>query len=113
MLHVVVTGVVVALIAAMLLRVTMLRHLVITRSHKAAQMKRSDESSLARLQGTWNLTGNGVCTPFTGYSSCSGSPGACGCVCTPDSATDPVVTATPVGAACRIDIVSIDMMPAP
>ncbi|MEK7384762.1 MAG: hypothetical protein AAB262_15965 [Elusimicrobiota bacterium] len=107
-LHVLVSGVVVALIAALLLRVTMLRFLLTARSHKATQMKRADESTLARLSSVWNSSQ--MCTDFSGYV-CTGTPGSCGCTCT--SAGEPTVVATPVGPDCRLMITSPDLFPAP
>lgn len=111
-LHILVTGVVVAFIAAMLLRLTMFRFLVTSRSHKSAQMKRFDESALARLNSNW-ISG-GVCSNFNGGSglySCSGAPGTCACTCTSPGA--PTITAAVNGGACRITIDSPDLTPAP
>jgi hypothetical protein len=107
-LHVLVTAVVVALVMAMILRGTFLRSLMTTRSHKAAQMRRSDESTLAVLNSNWDS--NGVCSNFSSYS-CTGSAGSCGCTCT--SAGEPTIVTASVGAVCQIKITSPDLMPPP
>ena len=114
-LHVLVTGVVVALLAALLLRMTMLRFMVTAHAHASSQMKRDDESALARIQSNWN-SANAVCANNVPGYSCSGAAGTCACVCTPVSVGDPTVTVSQPGGAgtpCRLSIQSVDLMPSP
>lgn len=111
-LHVLVTGVAVALIAALLLRMTMLRAVVTSRSHKASQMKRFDEAALARLQSNWSS--GQMCTSFPGYTCAGATAGYCGCTCTPSSAGDPIIYTSPSGSApCQLSIQSPDLAPPP
>lgn len=112
-LHMLITGVVVALIAAMLLRLTMLRVMMTSRSHKAAQMKRYDEAALARIHSFWASAGGAPCANNVPGYSCAGTPGACNCTCTPASAGDPTVTVTGALPSCKLSIVSPDLSPAP
>lgn len=119
LVHVLVTGVIVALIAAVILRVTLLRYVVTARTHKASQMKRYDEAALARITSNWsNALYGGTLTSIIcannvpGYN-CSPSafspPGFCGCTCTPSVAGDPTVNTSLVGGECRLQIVSVDL----
>lgn len=109
-LHVLVSSVVVALIAAVLLRMAMLRYLVTARSHKATQMKRLDEAALAQLNSNWSDTQ--MCTSFGSYTCAGATAGYCGCTCT--SAGKPTIVTSPSGAApCQISITSPDLAPAP
>ena len=115
-LHVLVTGVAVALIAALLLRMTMLRFVVTSRSHKASQMKRYDEAALARLNSNWASVGILSANNVPGYTSAPASaspPGTCGCTCTPSSAGDPTVITNSFGGACQLSIRSPDLAPSP
>src|SRR5437016_5978654 len=112
LLHVLVTGVLVALIVATLMRMTMLRYRVTARSARALQEKRSDQAALASLTGVWNLR-NIVCASPTPDYTCSPAsvavPGVCGCTCTPVTLGFPTVTARVVGGVCTLNIVSTDL----
>lgn len=109
-LHVLVTGVVVAFISAMLLRMTMFRYVVTARSHKSAQMKRYTEAVLAQLNSAW--AGGQTCANFGNYTCAGATVGFCGCTCT--SAGVPSILTAPSGSApCQITISSPDLAPAP
>ena len=111
-LHILVSGVVVALVAAMLLRMAMLRYQITSRSHKAAQMKRMDESALARLTSNW--ASGQVCDNFPGYTCAGSVPGSCGCTCPPTNSNEPLILTGASGAApCQLTIQSPDISPAP
>ena len=94
LMHVLVTGVIVAFIAAGLLRLAMLRYEVTARAQRSAQDKRSAEGALSLLITYWNLN-NTRCADVPGsggYSSYScGNTGTCDCTCTPTNAADPVI----------------------
>ncbi|HAZ08945.1 MAG TPA: hypothetical protein DCZ01_10590 [Elusimicrobia bacterium] len=119
LLHVLVTGVIVALIAGMIMRITLLRYVVTSRTHKASQMKRYDEAALARIHSSWsNAPYGGVLLSIScadnvpGYRCSPPStipPGACDCTCTPAAAGDPTVIASAAGSACQLRIDSVDM----
>lgn len=111
LLHVLVTGVVVALMAACLLRVAMLRYEVTARAQVQGQERRDDDGALARLMSAFNAN-NGVCgavAAASGYS-CNGAVGTCTCTCTPLAATDPTVTLAGGGGGCQMTIKSSDRM---
>ena len=83
LLQVMVTAVLVGLIAASLLRMSMLRYRVTSRSALILQEKRDDQQMLAQILGAWNSANGGTgqtcaSVPITGYTY-SGSPGTCGC----------------------------------
>jgi len=109
-LHVLVTGALVALIAATLLRISVMRTAVSARSGKALQERRYDEAGLNAIISNWNAV-NTVCAnnvPNYSCSPASGSPpGSCGCTCTPSIANFPTITAG--GNPCALTIVSTDL----
>jgi Tfp pilus assembly protein PilX len=110
MMHVLVTGVVVALIAASLLQLSMMRLTVTNNAAKGGQAKRSDEAALARLMTAWNAV-NGKCdSPTSAYGyACAPAGANCSCTCAPTLAGDPTVNVSgPAAGPCRFDIVSID-----
>ena len=112
LLQVMVTGVVMALIAASLMRITMMRHQMISRSVNRLQEKRDDHQALAMLISAWNSAGQ-TCANNVPRYRCS-PPGACGCTCTPNDPASLLPTvrtknASPGGiATCQLDIVSVD-----
>jgi len=112
------------MIAAMILRMTMLRYAATSRTHKASQMVRSDSSALALIQSFWdNYSYN--CATGTCYSSvicgnnvpgytclpASGAPpGVCGCTCTPTSSADPTVRTVAISSSvCQLQITSANL----
>lgn len=78
LIHVLITGVIVAFIAAGLLRMVMMNYIVVERAAKGAQNRKETEAILDRVTTYW--TQNGVCTtvPFFGACSAPASP----CLCT-------------------------------
>ncbi len=116
-----VTGALVALISASLLRMAMLRAQAAGRGAQDLQSKRTDGSALDGLIETWNLN-NTVCsspTPdFTCAPASGAPPGNCGCTCTPLAASKlyfvspvngqvyPQVSAALVNGVCQLSIVS-------
>lgn len=93
--HVLVTAVVVSLIAAGLLRMVLMDHMVNERLAVGDRGKKSAETALNQVMGVWNKA-NSVCSPATdvGYS-CSGTVGTCSCTCTKSGAPTIVVTGAP------------------
>lgn len=112
LLHVMVTGALVALIAALLLRMSMLRYTMAARGAKALQEKRYDQAALASILSAWNSVNitcannvpNYTCAPAAGST-----PGSCGCTCTPSLANFPTVNTSGTVAQCQMNIVSTDM----
>jgi Tfp pilus assembly protein PilX len=100
LLHVLVTGTLVALIAASLMRVALLRYQVTSRTVATNLERRLAEAALNTITSDWNQTGN-VCSPVTiaGYS-CTGTAGTCACRCT--SAGKPDLVASPSPAGCKL-----------
>lgn len=125
LVHVLVTGVIVALIAAVILRVTLLRYVVTARTHKASQMKRYDEAALARITSNWSNVSFACATPpcytsiscannvpgYTCSPAATSPPGFCNCICTPSIAGYPTVTVSggPPPLACALSIASVDL----
>lgn len=116
LLQVLVTGAVLALIAASLLRMEMFRYQMGARGAAALAAKRAASGALANLLTHWN-NNNMTCAnvPASGYS-CSpaavASPGLCGCTCTPIAQTTPptlptIQTSGTLGA-CQLKIVTPD-----
>lgn len=112
LLHVLVTGVLVALIAATLLRMSVLRYTIASRGGKALAEKRYDQAGFHAILTNWNVA-NTVCANNVPNYSCAPAsvtpPGACSCTCTPALANFPTVTASLVGGNCQLNIVSTDL----
>jgi|GEM_PF-1955575 len=82
-LHVLVTGVIIALIAACLLRVSMMSYLVTARTNSSTVQKRVDEGALSQAQTFW--AANGMCSALPNYTCAGAGCGAGGigaCACT-------------------------------
>lgn len=112
LLHVLVTGALVALIAATLMRMSMLRYTIASRGGKQLQERRYDQAALNSIISNWN-TVNTVCAnnvPNYNCAPASGAPpGTCGCTCTPTLANFPTVTTGNVGGNCQLNIQSTDL----
>jgi hypothetical protein len=106
-LHVLVTGVIVALIVACLLRVSTLSYIQTARVNSVTTQTRGDEGALSSVLASW--AANGACSNAPGYNcGTAGSPGAmgsCGCTCVPTGSPPPgqmaypKITATAIAAA--------------
>ena len=106
LLHVLVTSSVVGLIAASLLRLSMLRHKMTDRTLKVTQERRSAEATLSFVTNEWTMT-NVTCSvlPNPPFSSCSGvqtTTSWCGCACTATAVSQlaDFVTCPADGGAC-------------
>lgn len=118
LVHVLMTGVVVAVIAAGLMRLTMLRYVASARAAGGAQARRTADAALNKALTYWNATnivcGNNVpgysCSPASGAS-----PGLCNCTCTPFTATDATIVVTDPdgtpGPPCNLSVQAPDPMP--
>lgn len=111
LIHVLMTGVVVAIIAAGLMRMTMLRYVASSRATGSTAARRQTDSALNRALTYWNMTnivcGNNIpgysCSPFS-----STAPGTCNCTCT--SAGTATIRVTGGGPPpCSIEIESTPM----
>jgi len=109
LVHVLITGVIVAFISAGLLRMVLMNYIAVDRAAKGAQNRKEAESLLNRAITYWNQT-NQVCANIPGGFNCTGSPGTCNCYC-PNSTAIPRIWARTVAGppvACRVDLVSSD-----
>ena len=108
LIHVLITGVIVAFIAAGLLRMVLMNYIAVDRATKGAQNRKESEAMLNRALTYWNQA-NQVCAPIPGGFNCSGAPGTCDCIC-PAVAVAP---ALPIwsridGVLCKLDLISPD-----
>lgn len=106
LLHVMVTGALMALIAATLLRMSMLRYQMGGRGANMLQEKRDDSGAMAAVIGAWN-SANSVCgaNPFNFGGGCAANPGTCSCSCT-QNGTGVVVSASMVLGVCTLTLTS-------
>ncbi len=93
MVHVLVSGVIMAFIVASMMGLMLLHFGLTTRAHMANAVKKDNEGALSRMLANWNETGQ-VCSSFPGYA-CSGEAGTCSCSCDPDDNNMPEVDARP------------------
>ena len=115
LLHVMVTGALIALISATLLRMAMLRYQMGGRGAIILQEKRDDQQVLAAILAAWNNANGGAgqtCAnvAIAGYAW-AGTAGACNCSYTPAPQTAPPTkpTFTTNGGtpdSCALTIVS-------
>ncbi len=108
LIHVMVTGALVALIAALLMRMAMFRATIAHRGGAALVEKRLDQAGFNSIMTNWNAA-NAVCSNTVPNYNCTGVAGACGCTCTPTLPDFPTVTAALVAGNCQITVVSTDM----
>jgi hypothetical protein len=108
LIHVLITGVVVAFIAAGLMRMVLMNYVIVDRASKGAANRKESEAMLNRAITYWNQT-NQVCANIPGGMNCSGVPGTCACTCPAGAvAPNPYVFARVVGGRCAVDLVSTD-----
>lgn len=110
LIHVLITGVVVAFIAAGLLRMVLMNYIAVDRATKGAANRKEAEAMLQRALTYWNKS-NSVCSSDPTYFVCTG-PGVginqCNCSC-PSAAALPRVDVTgPAAGPCVITITSSD-----
>ena len=115
LLHVLVTGVLVALIAATLLRMSVLRYTIASRGGKALAEKRYDQAGFHAILTIWNAV-NTVCANNVPNYNCAPAsvtpPGTCNCDCSPNAALPnfPTVSArTDFAGNCTLTVVSTDL----
>lgn len=111
LLHVLVTGVIVSLITAGVLRMTLMNYMATARATSGAQNRKQADAMLSRAITYWNQA-NAVCTNIPGGLSCTGAPGTCNCCCPSCSvAVKPRIEANIVGGVCRVNLISGDALP--
>ena len=110
LVHVLITGVIVAFIAAGLLRMVLMNYIAVDRATKGAQNRKEAEAMLQRALTYWNQT-NSVCSTNATYFPCTGTGvglNQCNCAC-PSAAALPRVVVTGGGPPpCTITIISSD-----
>jgi hypothetical protein len=109
LVHVLITGVIVAFIAAGMLRMVMMNYIAVDRVAKGAGNRKEAEAMLNRAVTYWNIS-NKVCSPIPGGFSCTGVPGTCSCSC-PSAVAVPRIWARMNAATppqCVVDLVSSD-----
>jgi Tfp pilus assembly protein PilX len=88
LVHVLVVGAIVAVIAAGLLRMTTMNYVLTRREITGAQNRKESEALLSRAMSFWNASGS-VCSPVPGFVCAPAvvfpPPGLCNCTCTAPS----------------------------
>lgn len=107
-LHVLVTGVIVAVIAAGMLRITLMNYIATERASAGQKNRKEADALLNRALTYWNET-NTVCSDNIPGLPCSPPstipPGTCSCTC----GTTPSIVVTGGGPPpCTINIISSD-----
>lgn len=115
LIQVLMTGVVVAIIAAGLLRLTMLRYVASARASSSTVARRQADATLNRALSYWNSS-NVVCSDNIPGYLCSPAftapPGLCRCTCTPAVAGEATIVVSGGGPPpCTIDITTVDPLP--
>jgi len=76
LIHVLITGVVVATMAAGLMKMVLMNYIIVDKATKGTQNRKEAESMLSNLVSYWNQAG--VCSNFTGYT-CNSASSPCTC----------------------------------
>lgn len=105
LIHVLVTGVIVSILTAGVLRMTLMNYIATARATSGAQKRKEADTLLNKAITYWNQS-NQVCASIPGLT-CTGTPGTCSCYC-PSSAALPRIYARMSGGQCAIDLVSSD-----
>ncbi len=115
LIHVLITGVIVAFIAAGLLRMVLMNYIAVDRAAKGAQTRKEAEAMLQRALTYWNKT-NTVCSTDALKFVCVGAgvgANTCDCSC-PSAAAVPRVTVSKIGGGtggpqpCLLTVTSSD-----
>lgn len=108
LIHVLITSVVVAIIAAGLMSVMMLQYQVTSRAEQGSKGRKGAEAGLSRIISSWNA--DGFCTDISGAYDCTtGSPSLATCTCACDPlGSMPELTVGPAGGPppCTITLAS-------
>lgn len=106
LIHVLITSILVAIIAAGLMSVMMLQYQVTIRAEQGSKGRKGAEAGLSRIVSAWNA--NGFCTDISGTYDCSGSPSlaTCTCTCTAIAGGMPAITVSGSAPPCTIALAS-------
>ena len=96
LLQVMILGIIIALLAAGMASMLLMRKYAASRLEENNIGLRADNGGLSQLLYSWNLKNNGnggVCSSLAGVYTCSPSAPSCKCKCTPTySASGPVIS---------------------
>ncbi|MDP3544226.1 MAG: hypothetical protein Q8T11_17310 [Elusimicrobiota bacterium] len=109
LVHVLITGVIVAFIASGLLRMVLMNYIAVDRATKGAQNRKEAESMLHRALSHWNQT-NSVCSTGADFTCVGAGVGSnqCDCACPSAGALPRVVVSGPLAGPCIVTIISSD-----
>ena len=114
LVHVLVTGVIVAFLAAGLLRMVLMNYIAVDRATKSARNRKEAEAMLQRALTYWNES-NLVCSDINPPNplyriKCFGPVGVCSCICAnPTPLSFPRIEVTGGGPPpCVVTIISSD-----
>lgn len=107
LLHVLMTGALIAIISATILRLAMLRFAVTARATSTTKERRYDEAALAAIVGAWNSVNTACANNVPNYNclpAAAAPPGNCNCTCSPTQPYFPTVTNSGGGPPCQLTI---------
>jgi hypothetical protein len=106
LVHVLITGVIIAFISAGMLRMVMMNYIAVDRVAKGAANRKEAEAMLSRALTYWSISGQ-VCSAIPGGFGCTNAPGTCNCSC-PSAVAVPRIYARMVAGQCAVDLISSD-----
>lgn len=109
LVHVLITGVIVAFIASGLLRMVLMNYIAVDRATKGAQNRKEVDAMLQRALTYWNRD-NAVCTTSAQFPCVGAGVGLnqCACSCPSAAALPRVVVTGPLAGPCIVTIISSD-----
>ncbi|MDD5656525.1 MAG: hypothetical protein PHF00_04635 [Elusimicrobia bacterium] len=107
LIHVLITAVVVAVIAAGLMRMLMSRGAMINRARESTEGLKRDDGAFGRVLARWNEAGKTCVDGVAGYERTSGVDDICQCAYSPTTKpNDPDIAARFVDSKCQLTIVA-------
>lgn len=101
-LQVLMAGIILAYIAASLLRMTLQPSLSSANALKSVRDSKAAEASLNRVRAAWSLGGDTCASDSSVGVDCGSHRGTCGCACAVSDL--PQVVSTPAGGACSLTV---------
>ena len=102
-LQVMVSGMILAFIAASMLRMTLQPALTSANTVKTVAAAKTAEAALNRVKAAWSLAGRTCASDSTVGVACEGEPGTCVCACRTAGLPSVLSSALPTGA-CTLSV---------
>jgi type II secretory pathway pseudopilin PulG len=104
LVQVLMTAVVVAIIAAGMMNLLLMRSQSIKREDERSTATARTQGALNAIVSGWAHLGGQSCVAVTGFTKAGGGAGSCNCTYTANDGTGIAISASSFGGGCRLDI---------